>query len=552
MIITKLKIENFKIFKGKFTIDFKDGVNILVGDNETGKSTILEAVHLVLTGIFQGKYFKNEISQYIFNKEIVKEYINSLKDGQVALPPPFVLIEVCISGEDLALFEGNGNSDSVISCGISLKIKFDDKHQNNYEEFIRAGNVQNIPIEYYEIEWKSFARESVTSREIPIKSALIDSSSHRYQNGSDVYISRIIKENLDDKEVIDVSIAFRKLQESFIVNDAVKSINDKIKDASQISDKIVNLNIDLSARNAWETSLMTYLDETPFHYVGKGEQCIIKTNLALSHKKSKQANIILLEEPENHLSHTKLNSLINSITRNITKSEESGLSKQLIISTHSSFVANKLGLENLILISNCNTLRLTELTKEIFNFFKKLPGYDTLRLLLCKKAILVEGDSDELVVQKAYFKKYMKLPIENGIDVISVGTSFLRFLEIAAKIEKPVDVVTDNDGKPECLKIKYEYYVDANKKDNINIIYDNEVDTGGLMIGVKHFNYNTLEPKLLKVNGLEKFNLIFGTNYSNIDDMHKFMKSNKTECALKIFDTTEEIIFPQYILDAVE
>ena len=36
-----------------------------------------------------------------------------------------------------------------------------------------------------------------------------------------------------------------------------------------------------------------------------------------------------------------------------------------------------------------------------FEFFKKVAGYDTLRLILCKKSILVEGDSDELVVQRA-------------------------------------------------------------------------------------------------------------------------------------------------------
>jgi predicted ATP-dependent endonuclease of OLD family len=37
------------------------------------------------------------------------------------------------------------------------------------------------------------------------------------------------------------------------------------------------------------------------------------------------------------------------------------------------------------------------------NILNKLPGYDTLRLILCNKAILVEGPSDELIVQKAYF-----------------------------------------------------------------------------------------------------------------------------------------------------
>jgi hypothetical protein len=29
------------------------------------------------------------------------------------------------------------------------------------------------------------------------------------------------------------------------------------------------------------------------------------------------------------------------------------------------------------------------------------------------------------------------------------------------------------------------------------------------------------------------------------------MKTNKTECAIKIFDTEEEIIIPEYILESI-
>jgi len=45
-------------------------------------------------------------------------------------------------------------------------------------------------------------------------------------------------------------------------------------------------------------------------------------------------------------------------------------------------------------------------------------------MILCRKAILVEGPSDELIVQKAYSKQKDRLPIEDEVDVISVGTSF--------------------------------------------------------------------------------------------------------------------------------
>lgn len=545
MYIKEVNIENFKCFKGKFNLKLNEGLNILVGDNEAGKSTILEAIHLALSGLFNGRYLKNELTQYLFNNDVVAEYVEKLSKGESATLP-FILIEIFVVGDDLAKFEGDSNSEGKKECGISLKIAFDDKYQGEYEEFIKGGNIKTIPIEYYDIFWTSCARENITARSIPIKSALIDSSSNRYQNGSDIYISRIVKDFLEPEDIVSISQAHRKMRDVFMDDLAIQNINSKIKTATKISSKDVKLSVDLSSKNAWENSLMTYFDNVPFHHIGKGEQCIVKTNLALSHNKSQEANILLLEEPENHLSHTKLNQLIHGI-----KSGDND--KQIIISTHNSFVANKLGLKNLILLNNNETVKLNDLQESTKSFFERLSGYDTLRLILCQKAILVEGDSDELIIQKAFrVNNSDRLPIESGIDVISVGTSFLRFLEIAKKIKKPVVVVTDNDGNPVALKQKYNDYLGENIKDHIKICFDESVDTGNLEIDEKKFNYNTLEPKLLKANSLESFNKIFGTNYTNIDDLHKYMKANKTDCALKIFDTTETVNFPEYILEAIK
>lgn len=546
MKISKVYITNFKCFKGQFKFHLNDGINIIVGDNEAGKSTILEAIHLALTGLLNGKYLKNELTQYIFNNGVVAEYIQNLDEGKSPAILPQILIEVFMAGEDLAEFEGDGNSEKNNSSGISLKVAFDEKYQKEYEDLVKLGGIKTLPIEYYNISWSTFARdENITPRTIPIKSALIDSSSNRQQNGSDVYISRLVKEFLDSDEIVGISQAHRRMKEFFMGEEVIKKINEKIKTEAKITEKKIELSVELTSKNAWENSLMTYIEEIPFHYIGKGEQCIIKTKLALGHKKAKEANIILLEEPENHLSHSKLNELIRDI-------KSSGSGKQILISTHSSFVANKLGLEHLILLNDRKTIRLTELATETQGFFEKLAGYDTLRLILCKKAILVEGDSDELVVQKAFMSKNNgNLPIQNGVDIISVGTSFLRFLEIADKIAKQVVVVTDNDGDIEAIKKKYENYLGEKSKDYIKICFDETVDSGDLKIGDKKFNYNTLEPKLLKENGIEQMNTILGTAYTEINDIHKYMRANKTECALKVFDYVQPVTFPKYILDAI-
>lgn len=80
MHIDKVTIENFKCFKGQFCLELSKGLNVLVGNNETGKSTILEAIHLALCGLLNGRYLKQELTQDIFNNDIRNEYLMSLKD----------------------------------------------------------------------------------------------------------------------------------------------------------------------------------------------------------------------------------------------------------------------------------------------------------------------------------------------------------------------------------------------------------------------------------------------------------------------------------------
>lgn len=373
MKIKKLVLQNYKSFKDRTVIEFNDSLNILVGDNEAGKSTILEAVHLCLSGILDGRYLKHDFHQYLFNYEVVEEYLTNIKtDKTVKLPE--LLIEVYFQiNDELAEFEGSLNSDHDSKAqGIRFEIKLDDTYSDLYEDLLSSGEEQtSIPIEYFHIEWQSFARKAVISRVIPIKSVLIDSSASKLKNGSDIYLSKIIKDGLDRNEQIGLSQAYRKLKQSFNEDTNITALNTKISNNIPISDKELSITVDLSSNNSWESQLTTNFNNIPFDQIGKGEQCIVKTNLALAHSHEKDKNLILIEEPENHLSHTKLNALIKQI-------QENGNNKQIIISTHSSFVANKLGLENLILIDNKKTNFFRDLPSDTYEYFQKLAGYNTL------------------------------------------------------------------------------------------------------------------------------------------------------------------------------
>ena len=541
MHISKIIIRNFKCFGQKFELDFNQGLNVLVGDNESGKSTILEAINLALSGMFHGRYLRNDLSEHLFNREAVQNYV---ADPKIGLPE--LLIELYFGGDNIdEIYKGDGNSlKDKDAAGIKFSVFFDDEYRDEYAEFINGG-VAGLPIEYYKVEVQSFARKSLTARGISLSAAFIDSAGARHQNGSDAYVSRIVRDFLEDKERVALAKVHREMADSFRENNDVKDVNKKINKANNlIGERTLSLAVDLAARSAWESNLLTCIDQIPFQYIGKGEQSLAKIAIALAHKKAKNANVLLVEEPENHLSHSRLNQLIDMMVG-------SNVEKQIIMTTHSSFVANKANLSHIIMLHDRKTTKLSALTPETSIFFQKLAGYDTLRLLLCKKAILVEGDSDELVIQKAYQQKYRKLPIECGVDVISVGTSFLRFLEIADKLQKRVSVVTDNDGNIDTLKKKYENYLGANTKKHVHICFNEAIDERKEIDG-ESFNFNTLEPTMPVANELIAMNEILGTTFDSDNALLKHMRASKTDCALKIFNSAKVVKFPKYVTDAIE
>ena len=546
--ISKLYIENFKTFGAEgFWMNLKKGVNIIVGDNESGKSTILEAVNLILSGYFQGKHIAQELSSDLFNKITTEEYLSTFSDPEKEnSDAPSIVIELYFEGiqDDAAkaLLEGDDNKTHCKACGVRLKIELGSAFHKLYEQYV-SGGVLSLPIEYYECHWSTFARDdSIRPSSIPINSALIDSTASKYPNGSDIYISRIMKNILSDEDQIAVAQAHRHLKEKFRAEASIEKINELIKKLPNISEREVTLSVDMSSRSSWDGSMTTHVGDIPFQYIGKGEQTKIKTKLSLSDTKSDKASVILLEEPENHLSHHNLNSLIGYINETINN-------KQIIVTTHSSFVANKLGLDRLVLLSpNHATQILSELDDEGKAFFEKLPGFDTLRLVISKKSILVEGPSDELVVARAYRDlNNDHMPIDDGVEVISVGTSSLQFLKIAQQLKIPTFVVTDSDGDLEALEKKYESYLGENKKDNITISYDSDIDSEN----VKAFNLDTLEPKILKSNSLDSLNSVLEKECNTEEELRIHMRANKTEVALKIFQSGTKINYPQYILAAI-
>lgn len=531
-MLTKIVIKNYRSFRD-FSLEFDQQMNILVGDNDMGKSTILEAIGLALTGRIRGRLLQQELSPYMFHTAAAREYIEGLQEGR-PVQAPEIIIDLFLDPKAAPVeLSGTNNLCKSNEPGVRIRAYLNPDYEPEYREFIKSPEQVNlIPTEYYRVDWLAFSGNGITFRSVPATASLIDASNIQLQSGVDYYLNGILSSHLEPAERVELARAYRSLRENFSGDDSIKKINEKLRGAPQeVSDRTLTLSIDVSQRTSWENSIVPHLDDLPVQYVGKGEQSTLKILLALN-KKVEDAHVVLVEEPENHLSFPNLGKLVRKIT-------EKCQGKQVFVTTHSSYVLNKLGLEKLVLLSPSQGYRLDYLPSDTQDYFRKLSGYDTLRLVLAKRCILVEGPSDELVVQRAYKDAHGCLPAEDGVDVINVrGLSFKRFLDIAQLLtQNKVSVVTDNDGKDVVdVLAGYSQYAQC---ENIEV----HVGEGA--------QYKTLEPQLLAANGLETMNDVLGKSYTTDDALLTYMKGNKTTCALDIFSSATTITMPEYIRNAV-
>ena len=86
MIIEKLVIKNYKMFTDAI-IQMNSHINIFVGENDSGKTTILEALSIVLTGRLNGQNIGNKICLDLFNNSIRTGFRDAIKRGETPVTP---------------------------------------------------------------------------------------------------------------------------------------------------------------------------------------------------------------------------------------------------------------------------------------------------------------------------------------------------------------------------------------------------------------------------------------------------------------------------------
>ena len=261
----------------------------------------------------------------------------------------------------------------TLACpGLSLRIMPNPDYADELAEWM-AKPSSLLPVEFYLVDWRSFADERITNRPRQLAAAIIDSRTVRSSSGVDYHLRQILGDHLDPPERAAVSLAYRELKATMSTT-ALDAINKRIGTIhASLHDQPISLAMDQSARTAWDGVVTPHVNDVPFSMSGQGQQAAIKISLALN-RNAGHAAFVMIEEPENHLSHTSLTTLLSRIEA------LTGDHQQLFITTHSTFVLNRLGLDAILLLAHGKTSKITTLDPETVSYFQRLPGYDTLRM----------------------------------------------------------------------------------------------------------------------------------------------------------------------------
>ena len=130
MFIEKIYVKNYKLLQD-VTIPLNEDINIFVGENDSGKSTILEVLGIISSGKLQGYAFERQIKANFFNDNIRRKYIASLATPTPKAPPTIILEAYCRDGE--AKYIGTNNELRENCMGIRVEVSLRQEYGEIYQ-----------------------------------------------------------------------------------------------------------------------------------------------------------------------------------------------------------------------------------------------------------------------------------------------------------------------------------------------------------------------------------------------------------------------------------
>lgn len=468
MYISNIKLWNFRKFgsddelnidKPNLDLNFSQGLNVIIGENDSGKSAIIDAIKLVL-----------KTHSYDYIRAENRDFYKDSERFRVELTFHGLTSDEAKNFTEWLSWTGEGEKAIPF-----LKLSYDVRRQGKriLPSDVKAG----VDDEGYLLtaEAKEYLKATYLK---PLRDAENELVAKRNSRLAQILLGHeAFKGKEENNELVEI---FKKLKEDLekYFKGEFEFNGNKPTDGKKIKDTIDGyIKSFYGAGNETEFSatssdiksilekLTLILKDDPNPGLGTFNRLFMAAELLHLNKVNWTGlRLGLIEEMEAHLHPQAQMQVIEAFQKQ--------KSIQLILTTHSPNLASKVKLENLVICNNGKAFPMgkdyTKLKGENYKFLEKFLDTTKSNLFFAKGIILVEGWAEEILIPSIAKAIGVNLT-ERGVSIVNIGhTGFDHYSKIFLRQAEPymaipVAVITDVDVRE--YKKKDDEYVKRNCKD---------------------------------------------------------------------------------------
>ena len=474
MYLSELKLWNFRkygdsssfdISKPNLVLKFNKGINVLVGENDSGKTAIIDAIKLVL---------KNQDYEWVRVTE--KDFFNNSNRFRIELQFDDLSDDEAKNFIEWLCYKTIKDEQNQDKAVVYLRLIYD--ITRNEEKIFPSDVCAGADEKGYPLtaEAKEYLKTTYLK---PLRDAEAELTPGRYSRLSNILFSsdtfkKGSRENSLTKKIDEFNV---------FVNDFFEKSENEGNEIKVIIDEFLNSFIENSNKSDFTFSqkdLRNILSKIELGLkdiinpgLGSLNRLYMATELLnLKRNSWNGVKLCLVEELEAHLHPQAQMKVINKL---LQCSEKDNI--QFILTSHSPNLTSKLPIENLIYChkESCYPMgkNFTNLDEDDYKYLQKFLDVTKSNLFFAKGLIFVEGWSEEIFLPS--FAKVLKNNgiitkdlTEAGVSIINVGNlAFLRYAKIFQRkdntvIDLPISIITDSDVS------KYQKDKDSNQIYELN------------------------------------------------------------------------------------
>ena len=474
MYLSELKLWNFRkygdsssfdISKPNLVLKFNKGINVLVGENDSGKTAIIDAIKLVL-----------KTQDYEWVRVTEKDFFNNSNRFRIELQFDDLSDDEAKNFIEWLCYKTIKDEQNQDKAVVYLRLIYD--ITRNEEKIFPSDVCAGADEKGYPLtaEAKEYLKTTYLK---PLRDAEAELTPGRYSRLSNILFSsdtfkKGSRENSLTKKIDEFNV---------FVNDFFEKSENEGNEIKLIIDEFLNSFIENSNKSDFTFSqkdLRNILSKIELGLkdiinpgLGSLNRLYMATELLnLKRNSWNGVKLCLVEELEAHLHPQAQMKVINKL---LQCSENDNI--QFILTSHSPNLTSKLPIENLIYChkESCYPMgkKITNLDEDDYKYLQKFLDVTKSNLFFAKGLIFVEGWSEEIFLPS--FAKVLKNNgiitkdlTEAGVSIINVGNlAFLRYAKIFQRkdntvIDLPISIITDSDVS------KYQKDKDSNQIYELN------------------------------------------------------------------------------------